>query len=180
MEYRDNEVHFSLTERYTIVSGSYTVNEFSVSNGQDPDGHITDGLELPFGSDGSLTFKVGRHGSDSVADWFNDRVPDSQTTFNHSAVKLNFAFLGTLVFTLTGGLLGGGSKNFTFSNIALAQGHSGASNNWWFGGQNCTNTGDNRVNGQGTDSDGNTIYFTFYRGGNPVNEVGVTPSTSND
>lgn len=177
MKYHDNEVHLTLTEGYSIISGSYTVNEFSVTSGQDPDGHIKSGLKLSFGSNGSMTFKVGRHGSDSVADWFNDRVPASQTTFNHSAGKLNFAFLGTLVLNLTGGIMGEGSKAFTFLNVALAQGHAGASNNWWFGGQNCSHIGDNRVNCKGTDPEGSEVFLTCLRGGNSVNQVTVTPTT---
>ncbi len=177
MKYHDNEVHLTLTGGYSIVSGSYTVNEFSVTSGQDPDGHIYAGIKLSFGSDGSMTFSVGRHGSDSVADWFNNKVPASQTTFNHTAGKLNFAFLGKLVLTLTGGILGKGNKTFTFLNVALAQGHAGASNNWWFGGQNCSNIGDNRVNCKGTDPDGNDVFFTCLRGGNAVNQVTVTPAT---
>lgn len=177
MKYHDNEVHLTITGGYSIISGSYTVNQYSVSSGQDPDGYIREGLTLSFGSNGSMTFRVGRHGTESVADWFNNKVHFSQTTFDHSAGKLNFAFLGTLVLTLTGGILGGKHKTFTFLNVALAQGHAGASNNWWFGGQNCSYIGNNQVSCKGTDPKSFEVFFNCWRGGNNVNQVTVTPAT---
>ncbi|MBD0254879.1 MAG: hypothetical protein ICV83_04095 [Cytophagales bacterium] len=172
MTYRDNEVRFSLGGGYTVVGGSYTVNSCSITEGQDPKGHITKGMNVPFGSNGTMSFSIGRQGSESVANWFNTQVKASQTTFNHPAGELNFAFLGTLALTLLGP-----DKNqdtYTFLNVALAQGHAGTSNNWWFGGKNCSNQGDNRVTCSGTNTKGGAVYFSFLRGGNDVNEVGVT------
>jgi len=177
MTYHDNDVTFSLEGGYSLISGSYTVESYSVSDGQDPDGNIHDGLEVTCGSDGTFTFRVGRHGTSEVADWFNNRVPASQTTFNHDAGKLNFAFLGTLQLTITGGQLGDTQGTFTFTQIALAQGHSGASNNWWFGGQNSQNTGENRVTSPGTNASGDPVSFVFLRGGNGVSTVNVSPTT---
>ena len=177
MTYRDNYVYFSLGTGYSLISASYTVDGSSVTSGQDPDGHIHAGLQVKCGSDGKMNFSIGRKGSSGVGSWFNDRIPSSQTTFNHTAGKLNFAFLGTLKLTLTGGIFGGGQDTFTFSNIALAQGHSGASNNWWFGGQNCSYIKSNQVTCQGVNSNGDQVSFVFLRGGNNVSTVGVTPTT---
>lgn len=177
MKYRDNDVYFSLSDEYTLINGSYTVESFRITEHQDPDGNIYNGLVVPCGEDGELTFRIGRSGSEDVADWFNDRVPPSQTTFNHDAGKLNFAFLGTLVLTIKGGILGDAQETYKFQNVALAQGHAGSSNNWWFGGQNCAYIENNQVICQGENSKGDPASFVFLRGGNNVSTVKVTPTT---
>jgi len=176
MTYHDNDVQFLVGSGYSLISGSYTVESYSVSDGQDPDGHIHNGLVVTCGSDGTFTFSVGRHGTDQVADWFNSKVPSSQNTFNHGAGKLNFAFLGTLKLTITGGILGGAQETYTFSDVALAQGHSGASNNWWFGGQHSSYIGNNQVTTKGVNDKGGAVAFNFLRGDNGVNNVNVTPT----
>ncbi|QOR35073.1 hypothetical protein IMX26_16695 [Clostridium sp. 'deep sea'] len=124
-----------------------------------------------------MTFRIGRHGSDRVANWFKRRIPANQTTFNHNPGKLNFGFMGTLKLTITGGILGKGKDTFTFKNIGIAQGHAGASNNWWFGGQNCSYIGNHRVLGSGINSKKIPVQFVFLRGGNSVNKIEVTPQT---
>ncbi|WP_323118291.1 PI-PLC domain-containing protein [Burkholderia alba] len=172
MTYRDNEVVLKIASQYRIVEGAYTVSGFSVTSGQDPDGKIYSGLRKTFGSDGKFSFSVGRKKSTSVANWFNGQVAAYQTTFNHSAGELNFAFIGTLVLTITGGILGSRVATYRFQNVALAQGNAGASNNWWFGGKDCTNIGSNKVVARGHDADNMPMELTFLRGGNgPVNEV---------
>jgi hypothetical protein len=177
MTYHDNDVFLSMNEGYTLINGSYTVNSFSVTSGQDPDRKVYAGLVVSFGSNGKLTFRLGRKGSSDTARWFNERISTGQNTFGHTAGELNFAFLGTLKMTVKGGLLGGREETLTFLNVALAQGHSGASNNWWFGGQNCSYIQNNRVICNGTNSRGEGISFVCQRGGNDVSVVGVTPST---
>lgn len=177
MTYRDNDVYFSPSGGYALISGSYTVNSFSVTSGQDPNHHIYAGLTASCGSNGKMTFSVGRSGSGTVASWFNARIPASQNTFNHTAGDLNFAFLGTLKLTVRGGILGNGQDTFTFSNVALAQGHSGSSNNWWFGGQNCSYIQSDQVICKGVNSKGAEVSFIFRRGGNDVSTVGFTPTT---
>lgn len=177
MTYRDNDVYFALGAGYALIGGVYTVTGYSITNGQDPDGHIYAGLKVSCGSDGKMTFSIGRKGSEDVANWFNTNVAASQTTFNHTAGELNFAFLGTLELTISGGILGGNQQTFTFYNVALAQGHSGASNNWWFGGQNCAYIQNNQVSAQGVNAQNGPVSFVFLRGGNDVSTVGVTPNT---
>jgi 1-phosphatidylinositol phosphodiesterase len=178
MQYHDNVVYFDNLTGYSLVVVKYTVNDFSVTPGQDPDGHIYDGLTVSGGSDGKLTFSVGREGSTQVADWFNDRIPPGQTTFNHTAGELNFAFLGTLELTITGGILGQRQKIYTFSNVALAQGHDVLSNNWWFGGSFCEYQNNNLVIALGADANKQDVFFLFHRGGGEaVNSIDFTPKS---
>lgn len=179
MTYHDNDVYFYLSEGYSLISGSYTITSFSITKGQDPDNHIKDGYIANCDSTGKMTFVLGRSGTEPVAKWFNGLVPPSQTTFNHTAGDLNFAFLGTLELTITGGILGGSPHRFIFRNVALAQGHSGAGNNWWFGGQNCFYIQAEQVIGKGANPKGKTVFFVFRRGGsgNAVNEILVTPNS---
>ncbi|BCH55317.1 hypothetical protein ACQZ61_06220 [Agrobacterium vitis] len=175
MQYHDNDVFFSLAGGYRLISGSYLINEFSITDGQDPDKHIHNGLLVTCGADGKFTFNVGRKGSETVAKWFNSRIPANSTTFGHAADDLNFAFLGQLILTLTSGSLGDRQQSFVFNNIALAQGHSGASNNWWFGGKTAASIGNNKVNVSGSGIADIHSLFTFLRGGNSVSGVDVTP-----
>lgn len=179
MKYHDNEVVIDLYNFYdlTLVGGSYTVNEFSVTSGQDPDGNIHTGLVKNFGGDGKMSFRVGRKGSETTANWFNNRIQSSQTTFNHTAGKLNFAFIGTLVLTFTSGSYGSNRVTFTFNDVAIAQGHAGASNNWWFGGKNCAYHASNTVLCAGTNSNGVNAKIDVVRGGNSVNYITLYPSS---
>jgi len=162
-----------LAEGLDIVKGSYKVQDFSVTSGQDPDGNIYSGLKVKFGRNGKMSFCVGRKSSDKTAKWFNDRIRADQTTFNHTADKLNFAFIGVLKLTLTGGFLENAEKTFVFKDIVIAQGHTGASNNWWFGGKHGSHTGINQILVNGTAENGPDVEFRFCRGGNAVNAIGV-------
>lgn len=174
MTYRDNEVGFQLSGDYKLVGGSYTVDSFAVTSGEDPDHHIYAGLTKTFGSNGKMSFSIGRSGSKSTADWFNNTIPASRTTFNHTADKLNFAFVGSLKITLQGIGLQNGQDTFTFSDVGLAQGHA-VGNNWWFGGKTCNYISNNQVSCDGTDSQGNIVKFVFLRGGNDLSTVEFTP-----
>lgn len=187
--YRDNRVSFTLSRftssilgpkveprsGYSLNSGSFTVESFFVTSGQDQDGHIRAGLKKDLDSNGSMTFSIGRKGSEDTANWFNMNIPKWQTTFNKKAGNLNFALLGTLMLELTGPILVSGQDTYTFSNIAIAQGHTGASNNWWFGGQSCAQSsayiGGNRVACKGVNSSGSEVIFEFFRGSNAANQI---------
>lgn len=144
MIYHNNEVFFTsklnpLIETYSFAGGSYTIKQFKVTDGQDPKNHIAIGQKREFSPDGKIFFELGRKGSKEVAAWFNERIPADHTTFNHDAGKLNFAFIGTLelIYTHTTVDMEEEKITFTFEGVALAQGHAGVENNWWFGGQNC-------------------------------------------
>jgi hypothetical protein len=175
--YHDNIVQMPLAATgYINITATYTITAFSVTPGQDPDGRIHVGLANTYtGNAGSMTYHVGRKGSTTVADWWRTRIASDHNTFGNDPRDLNFAFIGTLVMKLTGGPLGHSQDTYTLQNIALAQGHAGASNNWWFGGSNCkyATSFPNSVKCSGTNSAGRTVYFYFHRGGadHPVNIV---------
>jgi hypothetical protein len=175
MSYRDNTVQLPITSSsYNLVSGTYVINSYSITSGQDPNGYIRSGTTKAWaGNSSSITFKVGRSGSSSVASWFSNNIKASQTTFNHNPDDLNFAFLGTMKLTLSGGVLGSNQDTYTINDVALAQGHAGGSNNWWFGGKTCSYQEDNKVHCTGTSSAGYVVSFDFRRGGsgNPVDTV---------
>ncbi len=173
MTYRDNEVKFEFQKYsdYKLVGGKYTINDFCITSGQDPDGHIKIGMVSNFGEDGKMVFSIGRKGSESTAKWCNDRLDATQNTFGHDAGELNFAFMGTLELVVAGGQDYSEHQTFIFSNIAIAQGHAGLSNNWWFGGKTCIHIDDNRVRAYGKTSKGSVISFIFLRGGNDVSTI---------
>ena len=177
MTYHDNDVYFQIEDEYNFINGSYTVEDFKISSGQDPDGHIKVGQIYNMDKYGNISFSVGRHGTSDVADWFNNLVKADQNTFGHTADKLNFAFMGTLVLTISGGNISTPQRTFTFKNVAIAQGHAGTTNNWWFGGPNCTYVPATQANTTGTDDNGKDIAFLFFRGNNPVNCILAIPST---
>ncbi|EUK17483.1 phosphatidylinositol-specific phospholipase C [Commensalibacter papalotli (ex Servin-Garciduenas et al. 2014)] len=169
---RDNDVYFNLPSGYNIVSGKYIVTGSSVTGGQPSD--VQKGSVLTCGSDGRFRFRVGRKGSGAVASWFNSQVDTAKnTTFGHAAGSLNFAFIGTLELTIQSSKE---TKNYQFSDVVLAQGKSGSSNNWWFGGKNCERIGDNQVKMLSADK---SVQLTCQRGGNDVSTVFVTEISIN-
>lgn len=173
MKYHDNQVKFTLNpaSQYSLAWVRYTVNDFYITSGQDPLIEIKQGY-VASGSD-TLSFKVGRKDSTDTGDWLNNQVAPNQTTFNHSADKLNFAFIGTLELTINGGSLTE-DTTFTFQDIVLAQGHENTSNNWWFGGKECTFIPEHSASCNGTDSNGTIATFVFLRGYNSVSTVQVS------
>ena len=79
-----------------------------------------------------------------MARWWSERIEKRSTTFDHDPDDLNIAFIGDLVLnvktkdeTI--------NKTITIKNVGLAQGHTGASNNWWFGGKGMYNVGNHTV-----------------------------------
>ena len=92
-----------------------------------------------------LLIKAGRHGSSDVVinveDTYGDNIfskiksknhdESARSTFGHEPGNLNFAVLGNLII-----------NGKQFNSIVLAQGHAGASNDWWFAGENCTHYND--------------------------------------
>ncbi|MEJ1161289.1 hypothetical protein [Prosthecomicrobium sp. N25] len=176
MEYRDNTVEMPVSASgYRNVSATYTVEDFKITSGQDPQQKIKVGLQRTYSSsDDKMTYSIGRHGSSEVADWFKTRVPASRTTFGHDPGHLNFAFLGKLEITLTGGVLGPNKDTYVLADIAIAQGHVAFRNNWWFGGKACTHIGSDKVRCPGTSTAGYTVNFVFHRGGNGVNKIDLT------
>lgn len=183
MTYRENAVILSAASDIHIVNGAFTVTDLCVTTGQDPSGLNYVG-QIHTLENGRFTFEVGRSGSSEVADWFNakfsgynsDSVNGDRTTFDQTAEKLNFAFQGDLNLTVTTANCPQG-VSVTFPGVVFAQGSTLFSNNWWFGqlsGQH-TRDGDGPYSmlAVGNDTSGNTVFASFLRGDNAVNEVSL-------
>jgi hypothetical protein len=183
MTYRDNDVIVNGVNGWNITGGTYTVKELSITPGQDPDNLNYPGQVVTM-QNNRFRFRVGRSASATVANWFNPKlsgyndpsVNGDRTTFDHTAGQLNFAFIGDLQVTISGGDLAQ-PTTVKFPDVAFAQGRSGLSNNWWFGQKMGQHTRDSDGPQQmlliGTDSNNNTVYASFRRGGNDVNEVSL-------
>jgi len=173
--YRDNEVSLKTSTGYSIKSASFTIRSHKIHKDQDPDNKIKNGKKVKLKSN-KFKFRIGRKGSESVAKWFNSRISSSKNTFGHDAGKLNFAMIGDLKIKLSGGDLFSDSQTFTFSDIALAQGHTGSRNNWWFGGKSCDRQKklSRTVRCIGLDTNSIPVAFEFKRGGNSVSEVRIS------
>ena len=175
-EYHDNYVSFlsggGMRGRFT--DGSFYVNAYSISPGEDPDHKNTVGM-TKYLTSYAFNFTVGRHATGTVANFWNQNINSDQNTFNHSAGALNFAFLGTLKLKFVPIDPTSPPVDATFQDVGLAQGHSGSTNNWWFGGKNCTCTtqwGADSVECKGKDSSDKDVTMVFQRGGpNPVDTV---------
>ncbi len=185
MKYHDNHVTFEpqydqvTVKTGTIKSATFTTEEFKVTDKQDPKDNIYKGLVTKL-IDKKFTFKIGRSGSGKTGDWFNEKIASNQNTFNHGAGSLNFSLIGTLALDFHAPSLGVIDGPYTFADIALAQGKSGASNNWWFGGKNCEYLSYNDVSCKGVSNSGGNVEFLFHRGGGGsanVSRVTVRPIT---
>lgn len=180
MKYHENDVYFYFDKGYSLISGTYTIESFSITKNQDPDHNIREGLAVHCGPTGRLRFIIGRDGSgkDGAGGWFNSQVPASQCINNDTAGNLNFAFLGTLELNITGGLLGAAVGKVVFQKIALAQQKSGVDNLWWFGGHHCSYLGGDKnylqVVARGSFK-GDNAFFIFQRKANKTHEILVTP-----
>lgn len=181
MTYRQNEVSLAGGEGIGINSGTFTVSDLKITEGQDPDhrNHIGQVYTL---ENGVFTFEVGRSGSETVADWFNEKfsgyndpsVNGDRTTFDQTAGDLNFAFVGDLELSITNADYPSG-LSVTFPDVAFAQGSTLFSNNWWFAqlaGQHTRDSdGPYTLLATGYTDEGDTVFASFLRGDNEVNAV---------
>lgn len=193
MTYRKNTLNIRSGNNISIIAGTFTVKDFNITPGQDPDGLNYAGQTHEL-ENGQITFDVGRKGSEAVASWFNTQFsgyndPETngdRTVFDKTAGKLNFAFVGDLTLEITS--LQTGQISVTFSDIAFAQEGTTFSNSWWLG----------QLEGQHTqDSDGSanmlvfgktngeeTLYASFSRDKNSANTISLEavhiPESSND
>lgn len=183
MTYRSNSVILSAAEGLGISSGTFTVKDLRITNGQDTEERNYVG-QVHTLQNGEFIFSVGRSASESVADWFNAKfsgyndasVNGDRTTFDHTAEDLNFAFVGDLNLIVTTEEHPQG-LSVTFYEVVFAQGSTLFSNNWWFGqlaGQHTRDSdGPNTVFVTGSTAAGETVYASFLRGDNGVNEVSL-------
>ncbi|MCL2610857.1 MAG: hypothetical protein FWE02_04170, partial [Defluviitaleaceae bacterium] len=171
MTYHDNEFKFVLNtdSENKFAGGNYKIKEFYVTPGQDPKNHVEEGTIINLKLEGKMSnqlvgsVNLGRKDSSDTADWFMGKIPANQTTFNHSAGKLNFAFIGDLRLDMI--LPSGSPVSITVEDVGIAQGHKGASNNWWFGGKHMKNVGGDYVIYFGFIEDGQSFRLDFRRGG---------------
>jgi len=119
-------------DQWTITEIYFTITAFDVTQGQDPDKCLKVG-DSQASRDVSFSFRFGRKASKEVANSFNAVCPPDRNTFNHKADELNFWVKGTMALRFQNG------QTYTFPNTYFAQGHVGASNNWWFGNDAMTN-----------------------------------------
>jgi hypothetical protein len=121
----DNEVFFAVNGLQTF---NFQQTGYSITSGQ-PYGGTTAGISS---GKGLITVTAGRKGSSSVATWFKQQVGSGQTlvcdTKGTYPDSLNFAVEGTLSIGSANG------NTITCSNIIVAQGNFGTTNNWWMGG----------------------------------------------
>lgn len=168
---RNNDVKFVLHNGYTLIGGTYVVTDGCVTSGQPSD--VAQGKILTCDASGVFRFRVGRKESESVARWFNNTLNTAKcTTFGHAAGSLNFAFIGNLSLTIRNNKTGNQSS-VLFNNVVMAQGHSGSSNNWWFGGKSAYFLGSDRVSLFGEHGKDEKKTLICRRGGNDVNVIDV-------
>lgn len=180
MEYQSNRVYFLLSGTASAIrsvnAGRFTITGLSISDGQDPKDKNWVGQvkALDIAGSPNFYFEIGRHHTAKVANWFSSRIPSQGNTFGHDPDELNFAFLGTLSLTLrlasVDPATGRYEQTIVFDDIALAQGRSGSTNNWWFGGKGCKRVhystyGDDNVTCVGrVEESKQEISLTFSRG----------------
>lgn len=178
MKYHSNELTLlNNTGNYEVSYGSFEIEDFSISSGQDPKGHIYKGLKKEWSDkSNAISFEIGRHGSSDVGKWFSDIIEPSQNTFDHNPGKLNFALYGTIILICAPRIDGmqGLSEKYTMSNVMIAQGHPHFSTNWWFGATYGKNVGNNTVQCSAGCSNGEWMDVYFKRGGNSVNLIEIT------
>ena len=136
---RDNYVYFSglgnknSTTNDTVQSVQFDLQTHAITQGQ-PWGGVSAGVSsiAPY-----LLVKAGRHGSEWVANDFNNGITWDNafglfTGDDPLPRKLNFAIFGTMSLTVNNTAL-------VCPDMRIAQGHKSPSmlNNWWIAGTEC-------------------------------------------
>ncbi|KAI1160281.1 hypothetical protein F5B18DRAFT_675986 [Nemania serpens] len=179
MTYQDNTVRLLFVSTYKLDDAVFTVTGLSITEGQDPKHKNKIGdVKLWSGERASIMWSVGRSKSTQVADFWKKSIKASENTFNHNPEDLNFAFLGEMDLTISGGVFTEPTlftigTEFDFGRVAIGQGSSGLTNNWWFGCNLGTNIGGYRIRCPAVSGSGQQLWLDFCRGGpsNAVNEI---------
>ena len=174
----DNDVYFDWNQNSSFSEKVVTITSFTLNSGEDGV-CVTPGQPYRWtqARGDHITARAGRHGEGYCAQRWNERVGGGKNTFNHEADELNFYVGGTLTLTFTSPS-SPDTSIIKFSDIYLAQGHSGATNNWWFGGKNCSRDKrqDNQVICPGVNYGGYAQNGIFLRGsGTDVDQVVAGP-----
>lgn len=172
---RDNVIKFKVKDPL-FVSGKFKLTDYKITKEQ-PFETPTDRTYEFTATNSEFNVKAGRSASKEVAEYFKDWCPVNKNTFKNKPDDLNFALRGELSLTFKMTAEVGETYTLTFADIMLAQGHSGQSNNWWFGGRNCAHIGGKKVIAVGYHT-GNTFQEKYgiiqaERGGNDVNEIEI-------
>ena len=124
----------------------------------------------------SHSYKSRKKNSKSTAKcfrhWFRT---GGAIAFNHYPSKLNFAFKGYLSIIIPD--TDGHEETVMFDEMVLAQGHKGGSNNWWFGGVNCTARSNHRIECPPFNSLAYQPHFCFHRASDDVNKIYIVSCT---
>lgn len=175
MTYHNNDITFDFSSAGQFSGGQYTIIDFYITSGQDPDHHITNGELISFGStsgdSANLSFVVGREGSTDTVNWWKERV-NTYTAFTASSPsKMNFAFIGDLTIELYG-------KYFIFWDFAIGQsfGYTNKDwpdNYWLYGGNNCQSNlaPSHGIVCNAEDEDGNIVQFVFTPSDNSIVDI---------
>lgn len=83
---------------YTVGLCEFTIDNFSITDGQDPEKRIQVEQRRAWSGpdEGSFNFEVGRKNKDKAANFWKENFTEKQSTFDHYPDKLNFAFYGPL------------------------------------------------------------------------------------
>jgi len=125
---RDNYVCFwhNLLTNDTVQSVEFEVQTHAITQGQPYEGVSSD--------DYCLDVRAGRHGSEWVANDFNDGITwdNAFGLFADDPLpeELNFAIFGTMNLTID-------NTTLVCPEMRLAQGHQPLNNNWWIAGTEC-------------------------------------------
>lgn len=138
MKYHDNQVRLYTNymdegneRRWDLENGAFKISTLSVIDGQDPDGLNTiDQVKTWTMNDGHITFRVGRKGSDTVAESWKESIKSSENTFNDNPKDLNFAFIGEMRLYMNNNTH---QYRFILPDVGLARGHARDNSVWWFG-----------------------------------------------
>ena len=144
VEIHDNDVFLLRGGLNTFDFSLSDDTSYCISEGQ-PWGGILSGMdESDPETKGRITARAGRHKTSDCANWFADQVGAGSAmgcdSGAHLPDELNFAFVGTLKFSL----VDHPETTYVCENVAFAQGSRenwrevDTRNNWWIGGWNMT------------------------------------------
>jgi hypothetical protein len=122
----NNDVKFNIAG---VQYFSFTETGHSITSGQPyggASGSVLSGLKSA-----QIIVKAGRKGSTGPTEWFETQLGNGSVVASRSwsalPKDLNFAVEGTMVIRIN-------DHNTTCDNVIVAQGHTGAYNDWWIGG----------------------------------------------
>eukprot|EP00486_Rosalina_sp_Unknown_P014010 CAMPEP_0201581774 /NCGR_PEP_ID=MMETSP0190_2-20130828/75298_1 /ASSEMBLY_ACC=CAM_ASM_000263 /TAXON_ID=37353 /ORGANISM="Rosalina sp." /LENGTH=158 /DNA_ID=CAMNT_0048020433 /DNA_START=183 /DNA_END=659 /DNA_ORIENTATION=- len=153
-------------------------DDYCITSGQPWDGVTSSNNDAK--DRGVIEVKAGRKGSKDVAKWFREQLDGGQSLGINSGggsssqpEKLNFAFKGTMSFTV-------GTNKYS-ADCVMGQGHYAFNNNWWIGGKAWSSTSVNwlagAINTSSTGIHGSQIIICGYTFGAHADEWSLQVTT---